>query len=308
MAYTDKTSDFYHKKRLDWQDFDELADNDAFLLSQVTAYRRPVLQYKSASVVTVEANAPSAANTTVILFPDGESRTVTEDLATLDAHRGCDLSQALLFASGTINGGVRSGISEATETWYAIYAVKVTKVGETSDFTLAADTTFPTQANFATLNTRYGTSGWVYLGMVRNGYIGATGDIADFVQSGNRTIFKNTTSGFSPGFRLATVTGAATLTYTYAAGGGAAEIPGHLSHAIYQCKFSASATGGIIQTSAGAYAMARLAIDRLGELRVETAAVEGIKLSNAAASSIDYDIYLVGFVDGVLGVGFNPVI
>ncbi len=202
-------------------------------------YRRPNLVFIGVTAVDVENNT-GTANQTTIVFPDGTIRSVTEDTSSTNKYRRFLITAAAEFTSGTEDSGVRSGISEATNTWYAIYAVKSTI--NTSNFVLAGDTTLPLQANFATLNSRYGTSGWVYLGMIRNGdNDGATGDILKFSQSCGTTRFNNNANSIATGVKLAATSG-----YTYSAGTGTADIPNHLAIVYIHGAFSSDAAADFV--------------------------------------------------------------
>src|SRR5205823_4004220 len=111
-----------------------------------------------------------------ILFPDGNLRTDSTS-----GRINCNLAQVAAL-SGTAQSGLQTG-TVSTNTWYAIYAVKTTD--NSSNFVTVADkTNLPVQANYSTLNTNFGTNGWVYLGLVRNGdNSGATNVVLSFYMS-----------------------------------------------------------------------------------------------------------------------------
>lgn len=277
-------------------------------------YKRPNLTWVSVTTVDVDSNT-GTANQTKIVFPDGNYRSVTEDTAVTNKYRRLDITAAVEFTSGTEDSGVRSGITEAANTWYAIYAVKSTI--NTANFVLAADTTLPTQANFSTLNGRYGTNGWVYLGLIRNGDgAAATSDICNFVMSGSKTIFINTSSSGShnttrgaAGIIFTGTAGATTLTYSYSAGTGATAIPNNVTHVLWWSAHAAVVGNIIVQDSAGARDhFVHHANNAVSVREYWAPASEGIKLSNGPASSVAQDVNLAGFMDGVLGVGSNPLI
>ena len=278
--------------------------------SALASYRRPVLQYVSATLVDVENNT-ATANQTTIVFPDGTSRSVTEDTGVTTKYRRFDITATAEFTSGTEDSGVRSGISEATNTWYAIYAVK--SAIDAAKFVLVGDTTFPTQANASTLDGRYGASSWVHLGYIRNGDAsGATGDILAFTQVGNFTMFRNVTTGAvinGVGVRLATASGAATVTYTYAAGSGAAQIPNTIGISMFGLSCTA-ATGQVIAAdSGGTIKFSQQHDGGAASLRAWIApALLGVQGSTGPAANEDWDVYLYGFYDTVLGVGGNPLL
>lgn len=266
------------------------------------SYRRPNLVFISVTTVDVENNT-GTANQTTILFPDGTFRSVTEDTSSTNKYRRFIITAAAEFTSGTEDSGLRSGISEATNTWYAIYAVKSSI--NSSNFVLSGDTTLPLQANFATLNSRYGTNGWIYLGIIRNGNnSGATGDICDFTQSGNQTQFKNAAAGASlvnfQGTLLVSATSGSAATYTYSSGTGTTDIPGNIK---------------LVNFSAGG-ASTDIIVSGVTSTAVLAKAVHIIKLALLAASdglivsdnSATRDIFLSGFCDSALGVGPNTLL
>jgi hypothetical protein len=275
-------------------------------LSSWLSYRRPNLQFINVTTVDVEVNT-TTANTTTIVFNDGEVRTVTEDTSSANKYRRFDITAAAVFTSGTEDSGVRSGITEATNTWYAIYAVK-SQIDATK-FVLAADTTLPLVANASTLNTRYATSGWVFLGMIRNGdNAGATGDILNFVQHGSTTMLRNAATGNvlnTAGLRLATTASAVSLTYSTSDGTGTTDMPNHIRVVgMYGASGSGSGSaefgnGATTQEWAAGSGTSRFAA------RVWTHVVDA-KVTNPSASAMD--IFLFAWVDPVLGTGINPLV
>jgi hypothetical protein len=275
-------------------------------ISSWLSYRRPNLQFISITTVDVEVNT-TTANTTTIVFPDGEVRTVTEDTSSTNKYRRFDITATANFTSGTEDSGVRSGIAEATNTWYAIYAVK--SVIDATKFVLAGDTTLPLVANASTLNSRYGTNSWTYLGMIRNGdNAGATGDILAFFHHGNMTLFKNVVTGNvinSSGLRLATSASATTLTYGTSDGTGTTDIPNHIRIVgLYGAAGTGSGSaefgnGSVTQEWASGSGGARFATRILTH-------VADAKLTNGTASSMD--ILLFCWIDPLLGSGMNPLL
>jgi hypothetical protein len=272
-------------------------------------YRQPNLKYVSATAVDVESNT-GTSNQTTVLFRDGSLRSVTEDTASTNKYRRFLITAAAEFTSGTEDSGLRSGISEVANTRYAIYAVK--SVIDATKFVLAGDTTFPTQSNVATLNTRYGTSGWVFLGYLFNGNGQAgSSDIMDFLQAGPSMDFRNTNSagvGAGLGILMATTAGATTLTYTYAAGSGNAQIPDTITKVHWGVHWE-SVAGGVIAKDAGG---ARTYITQDGNSATHingywSAATEGVALSNGPASSEAQDIFMRSYFDSALANGVAPL-
>lgn len=278
-----------------------------------STWRRPVLQFGSITTVAVESGLDGTSGDIPILFPDGTVRTETSTTrTTFNITRN-----AVLVTSGA-QSGLTGATSEATNTWYALYAVKVTD--SSTQWVTVGSTVVPIQANFSTLNTAYGTNGWVYLGMIRNGdNAGSTGDILAFTQSGNRTVFSNVCAAntiTARGLRLATTAAASSLTYTYSAGTGTTDIPNNVLVVDYQCgkAFDASTRGTQWTNSAGTFNL-YIQMDHVTTVQsymfpiCDVPASSGLKvvLINSG-SGLALDIFLTGFVDSVLGVGSNPIL
>lgn len=153
----------------------------AYILSR---YRKPVLVYSSATVITIENNT-GTANETLICLP---SRTlaVSEDVSGgTGKFRRCSLATTangyVSTHTGVAASGLRSGLSLGGNQWLYVYGVRVrygTDAG--NNFIMVVDDTSPSQANEATLNTRYGSNEWVYLGTIRYGY-GSTGSSTSII-------------------------------------------------------------------------------------------------------------------------------
>lgn len=128
--------------------------------------------------------------------------------------------------------------------------------------------------------------------------------------AGNQTCFRNTVTGsaFSgQGVRLANTAGATSVTYTYSAGTGSTDIPANVSFARWL------GTAGVV---AGGFEMANSAASQvyfegLGNATNVTGsqafavASSGLRVAGANTT---HDIFIVGFVDGTLGVGANPLL
>lgn len=276
-------------------------------------WKRPVLIWSTVTTVFVEANT-GTANQTKIIFPDGNYRSVTEDVSSTNKYRLFDITATAEYTSGTEDSGLRSGISETNNLWYAIYAVK--SLINTANFVLVGDTTLPLTANFSTLNGRYGTSSWVYLGMIKNGdNSGATSSILRFKQVGNTTQFINAcTSNCGVtlrGTRLASTAGATSLKYTYSTGTGATDIPDHCDSLNYMAYGFAASASRIRAQSTGATMgdfFAQAGGSQAASIQTLATNVDDVTLSDAAGNSLAMDINLVGWIDEVLGVGSNPLI
>lgn len=262
-------------------------------------YRRPTLQWSSITQVNTE-NVVTSGQIDV-LFPDGEYRTETS--ATL--YNFVITRNAVL--TGSKQSGLRTSLSEATNTWYALYAVKAQ---DSTGIVVVGDTVLPLLANFSTLNSNFGTNGWVYLGLIRNGdNSGATGDILNFVQAGNMTIFKNATAGGHgmtiSGIILATTASATSLTYTYSSGTGTTDIPGNIGLANYEGDRGNVSASWSIDNAANTFSRFSLNSPGIGGTTVWAPATDGVHVTFGTTTS--GTICLYGFIDTVLGVGSNPL-
>lgn len=267
-------------------------------------YRRPNL-VSTGSSTTCTAEKLSASGALTINFPDGYQL-----LDSTAGHTTLDLTRVASIG-GSPQSGLRTG-TVANNTWYAVYAVKA---NSGAAIVLVADVTLPAQANIATINGYYGANSWVYLGMIRYGDgSGSPTGIVNFVQCGNRTTFINVSDGGNTGFiaegvRMAHTAGATGLVYSYASGTGAAQIPANLINAMWTiCSAALAASYISVLNSLNTKGFTQYAsfASSTAAQRFEAGALDGISVSNGAASSIAYDIWLSGFVDQVLGIGYNP--
>lgn len=279
-------------------------------VDHLTNWRRPVLQYNSATVVNVETGLDGTSGDCTILFPDGNLRT---DTAT--GRIQCNLAQVAAL-SGSWQSGLRTG-SASANTWYSFYAVKTTD--NSSHFVIVADTVIPTQGNYATLNSNFGTNGWVYLGTLPYGdNSGSTTSVPTFVMSGNAVLFSNATTatGSIAGVKLTSTAGATSLTYTYASGTaiGSGQIPTHLAHALYTVgkSFDAAGRGLRFLNSAGTVQYGNV-IDTAENVSAvwrswlhTTGGLLATDLNSGSANAVA--INLAGYSDLVLGVGANPLL
>ena len=268
-----------------------------------STWRRPVLKYASATTVSIESGLDGTSGNIPMLFPDGSVRTETSATrTTFDITRN-----AVLVTSGA-QSGLTGATSEANNTWYALYAVKVTD--SSTQWVTVGSTVIPTQGNYATLNTAYGTSGWVYLGLIRNGDgASAAADLISFKQAGNLTVFSNRVSGNGAdleGLRLATSAGATSITYQRTNGTGATDIPVHIQIGIYAggCATGSTVTNFRERDQAVSWQVSIGTAQAAG--RWTGLLDNGFQVSNG--SSVGMDILLSGIVDGVLGVGSNPLL
>lgn len=268
-----------------------------------STWRRPILSFSGVTTIAIESGLDGTSGDIPILFPDGTVRTETSTArTTFNITRN-----AVLVTSGA-QSGLTGATSEAANTWYALYAVKVTD--SATQWVTVGSTVIPTQANFSTLNTAYGSNGWVYLGMVRNGdNSGATSDLLSFYMAGNTIMFRNITTGSGRngvGVRLATSASSSSSTYSYSSGTGTTDIPSHLAIGSYQSGHSNGTTATF--TDSGATRNYGLTESNLGiTLRFfPVGLLDGFKIALGGAGA--NDIYLAAFIDGVLGVGSNPIL
>ncbi len=273
-------------------------------VANLIGYRKPNLKHVSSSTVDVEVNT-STSNTTAILFRDGSLRTVTENTASTNKYRRFDITATAEFTSGTEDSGLRSGLSETNNNTYFIYAVK--SAINSANFVLVGDQTAPLTTNYATLDSRYGASGWVYLGTIRNGDgSGNAGDIVYFDQSGPLVLFGNNTAlsaGINTtGFRVANTAGATSLTWTYAAGVAAAEVPGNITKLYIGAAIASSSSRHRVRNAAASRDLSTYAGGSQISLTNHWIAVEdGIKLDDVAGNSLAMDLTIKGWFDGALG-------
>lgn len=283
-------------------------------VDRLNGVRLPNKVYVSATQVDIENNT-GTANQTTITLRNGTQLSVTEDTSSTHKYRRFDITATAEFTSGTEDSGLYAGESEANNTWYAIYAVQ--SQINTANFVLVGSTTFPAQGNIATLDANFGSGKWQYLGYIRNGdNAGVAGNILGFVQSGPLTVFTNQItsanlasgiSGGVAGIRLATGT-ATSLTYTYAAGSGAAQIPASIGIGLYQGGVqSPSATSRLFDSGAARqYAMMPAVSNTLMSAWVNVD--QGVKNDDTGSANTGRDIILSGFYDNSLaGTGLNPL-
>jgi len=230
---------------------DSNSEFPATVVPDYANYKKPVLVFVDTANVNVENNT-GTANQTKIIFPDGDVRSVTEDVTSTDQYRQFRISSTASLTA-THDSGLRSGESEANNTWYALYAVKTTD--DTSKFVIVGTTTLPTQANFSTLNGYFGTNGWVYLGLIRNGDSVSSNDvILAFKQHKSHTTFTNVHNGNAVatpaygGINLASTGAGTTITWTYGAGTGDLQLPNNVTIITTDHNVSAR-TGGFLQIS-----------------------------------------------------------
>jgi len=163
-----------------------------------------------------------------------------------------------------------------------------------------------TQTNFATLNTNFGTDGWIYLGLIKNGDEGNNfSTVLDFTQTGALTIFSNAVDAADTAIAI-DVTGvlrgnnasATSVSYSYVAGFASGSIPETVKLVMFTgyhdldtlfLKNNAGTVGyGSLNTSAGQ-----------GSVSAWMPSSGGVNLSKSGAASA-LTLMMVGFVDSAL--------
>lgn len=268
-----------------------------------STYRRPNLVYNSTTVVNIETGINGTSGQAQIQFPDGNLRT---DSTTTRIQ--CNTAQVAAL-TGTAQSGLRTG-TVANNTWYAVYAVKTSD--NTSNFVAVADTVFPIQANYATLNSNFGTNGWVYLGTIAYGDNSThASNILKFVQSGHKTSFYNAMSGASLtllGTRIVTTAGATSLAWSYGAGSSMPSFPNHFTMGTIMCSATASTKIEVDDQTTGANLWYTTALSSTSySVRISDYPLTlGVNMVPSGSTAMDQS--LASFTDGVLGVGSNPIL
>lgn len=187
----------------------------------LVGYQKPNLTWVSVTEVTLETGLNGTSGAAYIVFPDGTTRTDSNSTHIVFD----DTRNAIL--SGSAQSGLDTG-SVTDNTWYALYAVKVTD--NLTDFVLAGTLNLPLQPNKSALDVAFGINGYVYLGMARVGDNNATSsDILTFKMTGRTYEFYNNSGTTVRGVQLRSGSG----TYTNSRGTGATDIPDQLYIARY---------------------------------------------------------------------------
>lgn len=276
-------------------------------IAAICRYRRPNLVYNSGTIVSMETGLDGTAGDGVIMFPDGDVRTETSS-----TRYNMTISQNAVFNNVTLGsnqGGLRTG-SATNNTWYSMYAVKVTTFA--ANWVLVADTIVPVQANYATLNTNFGVNGWVYLGVLPYGQNDGTGNIFPvFNMCGNRITLRNSNGSSSENTTGVTLTVASTsvLAWAYAAGTSlsSGQVPAQLVFGSFVSD-NQSSTAMFLSSASNKIFF----LDDVSTLYVQCAMdkplVDGFRVSTVGTGTTQLTIVLFSYIDGVLGVGSNPLL
>lgn len=213
-------------------------------------YRKPRLEYSSASIVTIEENSDTS----------GETIVVARDRVWKIVDRTCSLAtSANGYASGNTGAavsGIEDGLTESANTWYYIYAVEV-QYGTNADginAIMVATTVSPLQANNTTNNTEFGSGKWLYLGCIRNGMNSGTGDsdIVPFVyDEWGHIDFTQGPHGSGAGIRILNDATDTDSSYTVSIGTGNANIPHTASQVRFQMYRASDGFSMQYETSGG---------------------------------------------------------
>lgn len=196
------------------------SDTSYGLFALIARYTKPLLVYTNSTTIDMENNT-EFANESLVVLPYGPIH-VQEDLAATQKFRRLVISNtANGYASGHVGaaqGGVKVGLVLTANTWYFVYAVRVQFGADAGNkFIMVLDSTSPKYSNFSTLDTRYGSGQWVYLGSVRYGMGGAaTTTLAPFVMDKSGWTYFTGRAAASDyfGIRVVSATTVNSTTYT----------------------------------------------------------------------------------------------
>lgn len=277
----------------------------------IAAYRRPNLIWVSPTAIQTNTNT-SVANQTCVAFPD------TVRCATSNTFTQLTVTQACIF-NGTEQSGL-SGATLATNTWYGIYAVKSNV--NSANYVLCGSTNTPVQSNGAAINAMFGTNGWVYLGLIRNGDQSATNTgILQFSQTGDFTVLVSTYNGNTNvgqttrqrGMLLAGNSNSlAPSTWTYTSGTTGAVLPPVIGNVNIQASVIGVSSGQIFLffTANGAAELASYPDTGLTSVASVVnfwePATAGVSSHNGSNNAYALDIGLAAWTDTSLGVGSQP--
>jgi hypothetical protein len=278
----------------------------ANLNTPAQAYRRPRLSYNNATTVDVEGGLNGVAQDIQIIFPDGEKR-ITNAGSFLSYSR-FDITRNARWVAGTPpRSGLRGALSEATDTWYALYAVKT---ATDSKFVIIGDTVTPTSVtNFNYLSSTYSTNGWVYLGLIRNGdSSAATGDIISFTQTGDMTLFTNTVAAGSTGrnghgILFANATSATSTDYTFVNGMSGDVVPPSVGNFLALMNCNVGSAGACNFYFGGTNVAQHYSTSNIV---ISAPIPEGQSFGTDGPASSNFNLYFYGFYDYVLSGGQSP--
>ncbi len=284
--------------------------------SDLSNYRRPNLTYVSFSTVSLEGNT-GTANETKLVFPDGNSRAVTEASGGLNKYRIADITQASVWmncAEGGERSGLQANLTEGTSTWYSVYGVKSQCTNGSDKFVTVISTWEPTQGFYTQLNSTFGTSGWVYLGPIRNGdNWGNPKDIIAFKQNGNVVKFSTGASSISDptvtiaGIMISSIISVANQVYTYTNTPSSSSLPTNIKSVFFQAMWTQANTATIANIAlTTVYAQEDAGGAVLLTHEIPYFDISSGVLTRTSGGTGGSAMYLNGVVDDALGLNTTP--
>lgn len=148
-------------------------DQSVYTQWLLTQYRKPLLEYSTSDIVSIQENSITASET-LIVMRDRLCEVYDRTCSLAVAANGYDTSH-----TGTAVSGLYVGLTRTDNRWYYIYATRVrggTQANATGTYAiLVAHTLSPEAGNIGSLDTLFGAGEWLYVGVVRNGYNDAEG-------------------------------------------------------------------------------------------------------------------------------------
>lgn len=229
------------------------------LMWLLARYRKPRLRYVDDNIFDIEPNA--ADGNTYIMGRDRLWK-VFDTTCSL----AVDANGETAADAGTAVSGRAAGEARTDNTWRYVYAVEV-QYGTQADgiqCILVAYSVSPESANLATINTKFGTGKWVYVGLIRNGWnIASNGaKIVPFIndECGYMRFTQTLTTNEPMGIQLATADSTSSLTYAVDISSDADGIPAVCTRVIFggyreaygfELQYSADATSELHMITTG---------------------------------------------------------
>jgi hypothetical protein len=274
------------------------------------SYRRPNLVWSTSTIVQLADNM-GTTSLVGVLFPDGDFR---QD--NTNAGQQMVINQTAVLTTAGRQGGLKSGDSLTANTYYAVYAVKITD--SKTLYTTVGTTLHPTSANKAALDTAFGVNGYVFICPIAYGdNAGATTGIVPFTQAGAMIIWTNsatTNSGRNmPGLKIAAQAGGVSvaLRYTAVFGTTVGNLPPTCLLAYWMGISNLNLAGAPREVQFGPQALTGASgtdpiIGSVSAGNVSTnfawwnGASVGSAIANSGGQTPTYEIHLGGMIDSVL--------
>lgn len=194
--------------------------NSTYPLTHLIGYQKPAMVYEDSTTVRIEQNT-TTANRSLIVFPTGPVA-VSEDTSSTHKFRKLKLDAVANgyddAHTGAADSGLRASLTLSANTWYFVYAVIVQGGDDAAvdNFILVVDDTSPIPTNWGTLDGRYTSGHWVYLGPLRYGFgTTSTEELVPFIQDHAGWVTFTGRASTDDFFGIKTVNGGITST-TYA--------------------------------------------------------------------------------------------